>query len=628
MKSESAVLRLVPDGWSGPAVELALDAAPPALALDPEGGWPAVFSNRAYRIEVAGPALLVPSAVTVSINGEPCRYVQSERGADSIALRPQESWPFRDVFGLAHVEVALRRPGAVVPLVLHAEPALVLLPEGQSSRNVSAMAARVCAAYDRLFAEPDGGEGTSAGLAGGRGEAASAKSSAEALTGQEAALERLVRLYETHFAWFRSNARRRLAEREEVGAFERLKRFSQKTLEFIVRHPEELSPAPGSDGVKPHGFGQAWIPRHTLVTSSAPSADIYENRVIVGFLDMLARDVDGEERALAAAAAALPRAKVEVPEGYLASTAAIFAESARRLDAAAERFAALRGRILELRSLYERALGLRGAEFTWPPKLTPTFLRIAPYRQIFEAMTAWRAAPPPGLREETLLLACIERSRLYEYYVLAELLEGLEREGFRPVRTARFAYAGACGLVTGEDGLPQNNTFVFERDGAEVTLWSQPVISTGATAGENDLGLARVCEWSISQSDSDPNRMKRSDRPFYTPDFVFRVRPKDAAGAVYLIADAKYSRMERVLLTQTDSLVFRYLFSVRPMRPGDRAAGLWLLCGADHENPELSTSALTAGVRGPRLELERLDPSGAAGSLLRAVSAAARGEDL
>lgn len=194
------------------------------------------------------------------------------------------------------------------------------------------------------------------------------------------------------------------------------------------------------------------------------------------------------------------------------------------------------------------------------------FLAITPYREIFEAVSNWRKAPPPGLEEGEMLLTCMANSRLYEYYVLTALLDAFAANGFLQTRASRYDYQGAQGLTTGSDERPHANTFTFEKDGIELTLWYQPVVSGGMYAGENGLGLARASDWSLMQNSDSPNTLRTADKPFYTPDFILRAALKhdadsaDHSRAVYFVADAKFSRMQTVIASQTMSLVFRYLF--------------------------------------------------------------------
>ena len=149
-----------------------------------------------------------------------------------------------------------------------------------------------------------------------------------------------------------------------------------------------------------------------MIRSAQPSFNTYENQALVGFLTSLAHEIDKESAELTLAAEELPHTQFNVPEGYVPSTAAIFAESAKRLQLAASRFLQFRERLTQLRELYVRTLGIEGEMHPWPLRPTPVFLAITPYREIFEAVSNWRKAPPPGLEEGEMLLTCMANSRL------------------------------------------------------------------------------------------------------------------------------------------------------------------------------------------------------------------------
>ena len=324
-------LRLVPLSWKGETVELTLQSAPVHLCADTlVRTLPTVFADRPYRIECEGAMLKRLAAVTIELNDDVVLCSSTSRDGLQFFAQPTDPNLFADVFGLARLSVSLRRPDALVPELFYAPPIHVLLPKGERAEAISKMAVRVASASDRLFPKEHSHDRMK--------EDCGESSSEKAIRNQEEALERIIQLYERHFSYFRTNARSRLSEREEVGAFAKLKSFTQKTLEFIVRHPEELEPAPGGIGIRPNGIGPAWLPRRSLIRSAQPSFNTYENQALVGFLTSLAHEIDTESAELTAAAEQLPHTQFNVPEGYVPSTAAIFAESAKRLQLAASRF--------------------------------------------------------------------------------------------------------------------------------------------------------------------------------------------------------------------------------------------------------------------------------------------------
>lgn len=79
--------------------------------------------------------------------------------------------------------------------------------------------------------------------------------------------------------------------------------------------------------------------------------------------------------------------------------------------------------------------------------------------------------------------------------------------------------------------------------------------------------------------------------------------------------------MQTVIASQTMSLVFRYLFSIRPIRPLDQHAGLWIFCGSDLQGDALASplTSMGASLNGPAFVVERLDPEMETQALVRTV---------
>ena len=97
-------------------------------------------------------------------------------------------------------------------------------------------------------------------------------------------LNSILKVYAENYRHFYNNSRARLTEIKSVDSIEKLTTFSQDTARFIVTHPQYLSMA--KDG--PVKFkSNTYRPRKTLVSSNRKSYDIYENRIVLGFLKYL-----------------------------------------------------------------------------------------------------------------------------------------------------------------------------------------------------------------------------------------------------------------------------------------------------------------------------------------------------
>lgn len=618
-----------------------------------------VYSDAGYEMELTGLPLPVGTRVRVLLEGEAIasgavpldvkpgtpvplplvagnvRYVTPSDGS---ALSVPA--PFADVIGLACLEVEITLPEQPnlapdyqsPPFMAYLPPLRVMIPAGPAADNISRMASYVCSHYESFMAIGKRTPESSAADAEGRPR------EVDPVERRLAGLENLLHVFERQFPFFRANARCKLEERWESGPVERLREFSARTVAWIVEHPEELMPSASADPRPALRFaGRNWVPRHTLVRTSARSRDIYEHRVIAGFLRGLEDEVSPEAARIRLILSRMPdEHEASVDGRYRSSASAIFELPAKRLENALVRLEALRKRIRRACLSYAEALEVKDPRPVWPAKATNIFLGIAPYRMLFEAMTAWRAEPRLRLAEEQMLLTCFERSRLYEYFCLMRLIEGLRNLGWRCTEARRWYYE-APGL--GVDRAPGANTFLLapEDDAGDVRsmrVFYQPVISAGAFAGENDIGLVRVTNISLAKELEESvsgMQLKTVTNPYYTPDYLVELRTGSARH--WFIIDAKYSKLRTVLLGQTATLVWKYLFSIRPTGESARVEGLWLLCGneiapADGAPRQRSLSPFvedSPGLAcGPEFRLEAWDSEGVGSSLFAAIERLAR----
>lgn len=583
-----------------------------------------------------------------------------------------------------------RRPGSAIEILV-APPFELLIPEGPASRNLAAMADFVCREHDAFLSET----GSS-----GSGVVRAAASERESVLEQRvSALEERVRKMARAFALMRLRPASRLSEDVELlpaRALGRARRMDAATLRDAMTVMAVMRPAGAPSG--PLGDSSS-AGLHGAVRARVLSTrhDTEENRMFAGFVLAMERrageaqgklielmerlqGVDDRRNASGAPHGPAPASR------YVSSGGAVLSAAVARIGDAVSRIAAARETLRGLCREACRTFGIDPRETAAAPfvfRATPVMLASGPFRAILETMLEWREnAPDPGelVLEERFLLEGMERSRLYEYFVLLKLLRGLADAGLRFVSSRRAEWKGAGALYEPAD---HPSVFVFERPEAQgeavtrVTLWYQPVISGRGTAGEEGVMLRRATRYSLASLDAinlavsrgalpglDP---KLPAKPFYTPDYVICVErgascvrangfsatekaqkePSEGVRRRWIIVDAKYSKVKTVLLSQTPSLIYKYLFSVRPLTPQDAVEGLWVLCGnalnepagavtpldcafdaADAAEVENADDAEAGGPQGfdggPAMVVERLDAEAEAESLKRRLLALLR----
>ena len=102
-------------------------------------------------------------------------------------------------------------------------------------------------------------------------------------------LEDIYNTYVNIYQVLRYSPQSKLINLDKIGNFQELQNIQANTIRYISTHPEELRPVNYNSGIVVDG--QYYQPNKTLVKSVTYSYDIYENRVIVGFLQTIINEL-------------------------------------------------------------------------------------------------------------------------------------------------------------------------------------------------------------------------------------------------------------------------------------------------------------------------------------------------
>lgn len=372
-------------------------------------------------------------------------------------------------------------------------------------------------------------------------------------------------LYARYHHYFEKSARFRLQEGLRMTSVARVESVTHRTLAFVATHPEELVPTPQATGICYEGT--YYLPARTVDETQFKSYDIYENRCLIGFL-----------KTVTAAAKAL-------------------FETLGEEDAAG-----LTTQLESLIAVYSRLFGVADVgELTNLPEPSAIFSASLAYRPFYELMQAWFAFERPTSREVKFYVGVKKSSRLYEYYVLTQLLNAL---GGDP--DARRVVDWPKARETGEEAIC--NEYRFMKGDAEVTLWYEPRISAGTASVKESVGLVRTMTLDFKEN-GEP--FEDPTGAYWTPDFVVRIKTK--AGVRFWVADAKYASWPTVSRFYAADVMLKYLVGTAPADPRDRLAGLVLFCGKDRgAGPAVRSMRNTDSVCGRGSELKMVTLAGEA----------------
>lgn len=392
-------------------------------------------------------------------------------------------------------------------------------------------------------------------------------------------LEKIAVTYEENHRYFKANSRFTTVPKERVDRFDHLQHITGNTIQHIVQHPEELHSSGSSVGIR---LGNSrYLPYKTLVTSNETSFDIYENRVILGFLRYLLHEVERMQEELKSTLSKVPQ-KIKETGDYVTSSYFIYANTIEMIKVLLNKIDYLQERLTSLFISYSEILPVKAEIVSHMPKFTPVFKSVPQYHEIYECAAAWFTKGVLSMHEEHFMLSFVRISTLYEYYVLAKLINYFADSGFDLLSSDKINYPSPGMYFENTKG---NNTFVLDNGSCKVTVYYQPVIYNTNREAQTSIGLYR------NTSISFPKRNEQSGLGrYYTPDYIIKYEYPDHEGAEYLIADAKFSSLETIKTREVAELAYKYLFSVAPLSATDKIIGLCIFGGQSFEPEDSYTN--------------------------------------
>jgi hypothetical protein len=375
--------------------------------------------------------------------------------------------------------------------------------------------------------------------------------------------------YEENYRYFKMNSRFITTPKEHVDHFEKLQYVSRNTLQYIAQHPEELQQVHHSSGIRIRNF--RYQPNKTLVTDNEKSYDIYENRVVLGFLLFLVHEIERIQAELSEIIGRVPQ-KIAETEEYVTSSYFIYEKTVEVIKILLEDVRDLHRRFTSLYYMYAEALPIKPENISIIPRFTPLFKAVPQYHQIYDCAVAWFSKGVFTIREEQFMLSFIKISTLYEVYVLTKLVNYFKSSGYTLTAAEKIPYPSPGRYF---ENTYCNNRFIFKNDSGQVTVYYQPVIYSTNHKDISGIGLYRNTSISFPKAHDGSSYRGRH----YTPDFLIKYEYFGVSTERYIIADAKFSRLQTVKDREFAELAYKYLFSISPISPEGHVVGMCIFNG-------------------------------------------------
>lgn len=381
-------------------------------------------------------------------------------------------------------------------------------------------------------------------------------------------LEQVISCYKNNYTYFKTKGKHTIKRSNVLVSYENVKTISRDSFNWIIQNTDQLSDVPYSSGIQYHG--KNYLPYHIRTDASKKSWDVYENRVVIGFLHTALlnakqiytefdSDILNEERIIS-------RIHGNFPKEYRAP---IITVKSLQVSFCRILLGKLNRSIDALQNIYKQYVTLFDVPIsliTSFPRKTSTFCEIKPYAQVFEIIVHWFRYGEYSLEKERLLLQVKTLDKLFEYYCLLRLLKLLADNGYQKADVEKpvfkYSYTSADGYYQNEKDVA--NTYMLSNRGVTVTLYYQPVIS--AVGFENNLSLFRTTK---------PPYYKPN---YYTPDFVLKFSSAEY-NEEYIIFDAKFSSRGSIQKHHLPEIIRKYSCEIGVAANNHAPKMVWILQG-------------------------------------------------
>lgn len=349
-------------------------------------------------------------------------------------------------------------------------------------------------------------------------------------------IDEIISVYEENYGYFSNHKKSTVEQDTEIVDIKSMRKIDQESLIWITSNPDNLVVTEKESVIKHKE--QYYAPTKVKTYISRYSYDIYENRMILGFLrsviEYINKQITGFEREILELENIPNSIIVQLPNTHELTGRCIYVY----YKGVMERFEKKRDVLQELYYRYVRILECMAEGVFSLPKLTNTFKQVYHYRICYECMVKWFEAGDYSFDHLNYLFKLKTLSRIFEYFCLIKLQTAIVQNGYVLTDTSRVVYDI-------EDDIEDiNNKYVFSGHGYELTLLYEPTIWVNRL--NDDINL-----YSTGY-----NFTKRKWNDRWTPDFVMKITT--FGNEYYYILDAKYSNFQNVKKRYIPELVLKY----------------------------------------------------------------------
>lgn len=374
-------------------------------------------------------------------------------------------------------------------------------------------------------------------------------------------LENILYEYQNNFKFFRTNSKFKVSNNYIVDDFNKLKEIKQETIQYIVSNPQYMMPVNYFTHIKYNKLNLQ--PKKVLVNRTKLDYDIYENKVILGFLKYLCKYLSSKLITI--------RTKFQndqtysIRPNYISSYKEIYKQMNESLYLYANKIQQIKKKAQKIYFMYSKILKCREININKVPAPSRIFIEIQHYRRIYKVIVDWFESGNYNLQNEKMILTLLEVDKIYEYYILFKINNYITKKGFYLNQLYKFEYK--LGSSQKYQNTDYENTFIFTGKDNSIVVYYQPVIYSKPVKFDNKIGLFRNNNISFDSGKSN----------YYTPDYVIKICK--GSFSQFIILDAKWSNIESVINYSFKNIIYKYIFSISTINSNDKINKVWAING-------------------------------------------------
>lgn len=363
-----------------------------------------IFADQIYNMRLEGVPENAHVDISFFVNDEeiPVTY----QNGDLLVTNTYRNKIFEDCYGFVEISLIIKDLESNDEFYLHSDFLPVLVKKGQINNSINDMLKYVNQHQRELLLS----------------DKLTAKSKADMFAGGVKNLEtqiiladEILKVYKNLYGYFKTNARYSTESRDIVDRIEKLQYATSKTAQYVAMHPELLKRVPVASGIKVGT--QTFMPERILTSQIAITRNIYENQVVVGFINVMIINLEKLAAQVEALIAQIPQQENAIGD-YIYSAYVLYSQAKHQLDEGKKRIDKYLLQFKKMYILYKDIFNCNEIQLNAVPERTAIFASVPQYQKIFTAIFQWFRFGLYDFSNEKFVLSFLKISSLYECYTL------------------------------------------------------------------------------------------------------------------------------------------------------------------------------------------------------------------